>query len=229
VNAATRALNPELFPPDETQSAPPGTTRTNWKNDGRAFQKEFEMTAAGYEARGIASFEKVDPPVRIIWPLDKKTGKPVQRVIFQTNPFLDYIGVFTARHSLAIFIEVKSTATHRLDFNKDNGFKATQWAAMKRWRHAGAACGLLWQWNFRVCLFTPELMLNCERAGAKSLVWEDGLLVPPGEGQVIWDFLPVLEAAAMPAKNNCAQVLTPCAQLPNVGGNPGESTTGEAH
>jgi penicillin-binding protein-related factor A (putative recombinase) len=204
MNDATRALNPELFPPDPARrmlDEHEAATRTNWKNDGRAFQGEFERTAAGYQSRGIASFEKVDPPVRIIWPMDKATGKPVQRVIFQTNPFLDYVGVLTSRHSRAIFIEVKSTASHRLAFNRDNGLKSTQWSAMKRWRSAGAACGLLWQWNFRVCLFTPEMILLCEKAGAKSLVWEEGLTVAAGTGEVIWDFIPVLEKAIWPAEN----------------------------
>lgn len=174
------------------------TTRTNWANDGREFQKEIELTAGAYNARRIAYLRKVDPPVRIVWPFDPKQGRKVQRVIFQTNPFLDFVGVWTARGARALQIEAKSTASHRLAFNGDAGFKSSQWGAMKTWRNAGTACALLWRWAGRVVLFTPDQLLAVEASRAKSIRHEDGLPIPRGLGPVVWDFLPVLEAAIWP-------------------------------
>ncbi len=173
--------------------------RTNRGNDGRQFQSEIETTCGAYHKRRVAVLRKVDPPVRIIWPFNPKTGKNEQRVIFQANPFNDYIGVWTARGGRALFIEAKSTSTHRLPFDGESGgFKRAQWNAMKTWRLAGAACCLLWKFGNRVVLFTPEMMLAAEATAAKSLQFENGIPVPAGEGMLIWDFLPTLERQLWP-------------------------------
>ncbi len=177
--------------------------RTNRNNTGKDFQLELESTGAGYQTRGIARFEKVDPPVAIIWPFNKHTGKKEQRVIFKENPHLDYVGVWSKRGGRMLSFEAKSTSAHRLAFNGDNGLTATQWAAMKSWRMAGAATFLLWRYAGAVALFTPELMQAAQARGDKSLVFENGIKVPRGEGRIVWDFLPVVEGALWPAKESC--------------------------
>lgn len=213
MNQKTRDLNAHLFG-DETKPKvaelfpTPATTRmldehesvmrTNATNDGRGFQKEIEFTAGGYNSRNVASFRKVDPPVRIIWPYEAKQGRKVQRVIFQPNPWLDFVGTWTARGGRMLLIEAKSTSTHRLAFNNTNGLTSVQWTNMKSWRIAGAASALIWRWNGKVVLFTPEMLRSVEGSGAKSLVFENGLPVPAGEGAIIWDFLPVLANALWP-------------------------------
>jgi penicillin-binding protein-related factor A (putative recombinase) len=199
VNDATRALNPRL---DLPQFPNPVSAlldqhergmRTNVSNDGRGFQKEIERTCGAYQARRTAVLRKVDPPTKIVGTGDAR------RVIFMANPFLDYAGSWTARHGRAIFIECKSTATHRLPFKRSGGLTEDQVSALKSWRHAGAAAGVLWQFSGRVVLFIPEDLLPHEASGAKSLTFESGRPVPRGEGSIIWDFLPVLEAAYWPA------------------------------
>ena len=163
--------------------------RTNWKNDGRAFQEELRLTAGAYAARGIATLEKVDPPTRIFG----RGGD--QKMLYMTNPFLDFVGIWSARGGRLLMVEAKSTQDPRLQFNGGGNFTEKQWNAMKRWRVAGAACALLWQHAGRVSLFPPEALLIAETAGARSILHGEGWRVPRGEGAIVWDFLPVLAAA----------------------------------
>ena len=167
--------------------------RTNWKNDGRGFQDELKLTAEGYRRAGIAKLEKVDPPTRMVG------GGKFRKVIFLENPFLDYVGVWTAHHGRALFIEAKSHESGRLPINASGGVSTTQWAALMAWRVAGAAVAVLWRRRGEVRLWTPEMLLAEDTLGHKSLVFEGGLIVPQGRfGE--WDFLPVLESAIWPAK-----------------------------
>lgn len=166
--------------------------RTNAKNDGRRFQEEMKASAAGYLAQGVARLEKVDPPVKIIWPIDKRTGVKTQRVIFMENPFVDYIGCFTTRAGQMLAIEAKSTSNHRLPFKRDGGLTETQWNAMKAWTQAGAVVGLVWQYNGNVRAFTLGMIEAWEEEGVKSLTHESGRIVLPGVAGVRWDFLACL-------------------------------------
>lgn len=191
VNATTRALNPELFPAELPPERP---ERTNRSNTGKGFESEIAATAEAYRVRGMATLRKVDPPVRVLWIPDKKTGERRQRVIFQRNPWPDFSGCWTANGARSLFVECKSTATHRLGL-REGQLGPDQVAALVAWRAAGAAVCLLWQWAGAVALFTPEMILASQSAGAKSLVFADGLHVPRGEGGVIWAFLSVLEGA----------------------------------
>lgn len=171
--------------------APPD--RKNAANDGRSFQKELETTAGAYQAKRQCVLRKVDPPVRVIWVPDKLTGKSIQRVIFQQNPHLDYVGSYTAKGGRMLAIEAKSTSNHLLRFNADVGFKSSQWAAMKSWHWSGAITFMLWQYAGKVCLWTPDMLISTEASGAKSLRHEEGLKVERGMGTIIWDFLATLE------------------------------------
>lgn len=188
-------MSDELFP---TASTP---VRTNRSNDGRSFQKEIEATVAAYREQGIASLEKTDPPVVVIWPFDPITKTKKQRVIFKKNPWLDFMGVWTRRGGRAVFVEAKSTSSHRLPINRHGGLTDEQVTALFRWRRSGAAVCLVWHFDDRVVLFTPEMLQSATINGAKSLVFEDGLAVAMHAGAVrVWDFLPVLEAAVWPEK-----------------------------
>lgn len=165
--------------------------RTNWRNDGRGFQAEIAMTTQTYRARGIATIAKTDPPTRVVG------GGLGRRIIYMENPWLDYLGVWTAHHGRALLIEAKAV-DGRLPFKASGGLSETQWIAMKAWRRAGAACCLLWRQKGRVCLYTPERLAEADAREDLSLCFEDGLPVPQGEGMAIWDFLPVLENAIWP-------------------------------
>jgi hypothetical protein len=200
MNETTRNLNEGLFPMTDGRSAinallgpvmdAPARMRTNRSNDGRAFQKEIEMTCGGYQSNRVATIRKVDPPTRLIG-----GGKTERRVMFLPNPFLDFCGTWTARHGRALFFEAKSTGTHRLPLGS-GGLTETQQNAMHVWRRACAATFVIWQWSGRCCLFTPEMF---PVDGARSLVFENGLPVPRGTGSIIWDFLPVVAAKIWPA------------------------------
>src|SRR6187402_1485458 len=80
----------------------------NISNNGKGFEGLISKLAQAYAARWIATLEKVEPPVRVIG------FGPARKVIFLKNPFLDYVGTWTAAGGRAIFIEGKSTAEDRL-------------------------------------------------------------------------------------------------------------------
>jgi len=199
MNDTIRRLNPRL----ELNPATPGTkhlldtlektTRTNSTNDGRGFQKEIERTCAAYQNRRTATLRKVDPPTRVIGRTPEE-----RRVFFMANPFLDFVGVWTARHGRALFVEAKSTATHRLPFSRSGGITSEQVGSIKTWRLAGAAACVVWKFGGKVVLLTPEHLMEAERLELKSITFDRGLPVVPGEGFILWDFLPVLERALWP-------------------------------
>lgn len=196
MNAATRALNPTLFPEGGTPAIPPA--RTNAGFTGKDFEKEIEQTAGVYNSRRIARLQKVDPPVAVIWiPDPANPGKKRQRVIFKRNPWLDFAGVWSARGGRALLVECKSTSNHRLGL-REGQLGPEQVSAIKNWRLAGAASCVVWRFNERCVLFTPEMILQAEARGDKSLVFEAGLPVARGEGTLRWDFLATLEAAIWP-------------------------------
>lgn len=157
--------------------------RTNARNTGKAFERELEMTCTGYEQAGIAALSKVDPPTRTVG------GGKSMRVIYQPNPFLDLVGVWKARGGIALFVEAKSTSTHRLPFCCDGGLTAKQCNAMRRWEDAGAIVGLVWQYADRVVAIPHPHRLDV--GGAKSLKFEDysDYAVARGIGLIVWDFL----------------------------------------
>lgn len=195
MNAATLALNPGVFPVSE--AAP---QRTNRANDGRSFQREIETTAGACQHRRIATLRKVDPPVSVIWPRDKRTGKPTQRVIFKQNPWLDFAGVWSARGGRMLVVECKSTSSHRLPFERHGGLTSEQVATLRTWRLAGASSCVLWRWCDKVTLWMPEMLIAAQARGDKSLLFENGIPVERGEGSLLWDFLGVLERALWPEK-----------------------------
>lgn len=206
MQAQAAALLPGLAPSldERVDAARKAVARKNAKNDGREFQAEMEKTAGAYQSRRLATLRKVDPPVRLIWIDDKANpGKKTTRAIFMVNPHLDYVGVWRSRGGRALMIEAKSTSAHRLPFNGDSGLKAHQVANIGTWHASGAAVALVWRFGDRACLWTAPMVEAAVASGAKSLAFDAGLKVPPGEGTVVWDFLPVLEKALYPTPNRC--------------------------
>lgn len=197
MNAATRRLNPTIFPQDEPPLIP--ASRTNAGHTGKDFEREIEQTAGAYNARRIARLQKVDPPVAVIWPMDPKTGQKRQRVIFKRNPWLDFAGTWSIRGGRTLLIECKSTSTHRLGL-REGQLGPEQVHALKAWRLAGAATAVVWRFNGKCALFIPEMIAEAESRGEKSLAFENGLPVERGDGTLRWDFLATLERALWPAK-----------------------------
>jgi penicillin-binding protein-related factor A (putative recombinase) len=193
MNDATRRLNPQMHALLGGDTRP----RSNWANDGRAFQEEIELTCGAYNLAGIATIKKVDPPTRIVG------SKEDRRVIFLPNPFLDYVGAWTARHSRAIFFEAKSTSEPRLKLGS-GGLTDSQINALGSWRLAAAATFVLWQHAGEVRLFTVEAIRWATSRGDRSLAFANGAPVRQGSATIIWDFLPVAAAQFWPAQANCS-------------------------
>ena len=163
--------------------------RTNLLNDGRAFQKEIEMTAKVYAITGNATLAKVDPPTRVFG------AGAARRMIYLANPFPDFVGAWTAEGGRALFIEAKSTKTHRLPFKRHGGLTLEQYSALMRWHFAGAAVAVVWQYAGCVALFNADMLAQASARGDKSLVHANGLSVARGTGACVWDFLATLKNA----------------------------------
>jgi hypothetical protein len=161
-------------------------------NDGRGFQKLLQTVVEAYEVRGVATLRKTDPPVRV---LHQPGGR--QKVIFLSNPFLDYIGTWTARGGQTIVIECKSTREPVLRLVEDEkvgaGIKRKQLNAALAWQRGGAAVAFLWEYNGAVRIVSPA-MVEARWLDRKSLLWADAHKVPQGEGFILFDFLACLAA-----------------------------------
>lgn len=176
--------------PPQPEPRPP---RPNARNDGRDFQKQLEATCAEYHRRRVAYLRKVDAPVRVFWK-QEANGTRRQVVVFLQNPWLDFVGTWIARRSRTLLIEAKSTSTHRLPFKKEHGsLSIEQFNSIRTWHLCGAAVAVVWRFGDKCCLYTPAMLLAAEASGAKSLVFESGIPVSYGTGNVMWDFLPVME------------------------------------
>lgn len=139
-----------------------------------------------YREQGRGYFEKVEPPTRT---MGFGTNR---RVIYLENPLLDFLGVWTEHRQMNLHFEVKSTMEPRLPCGGDSGFSATQLTAMRLWREFGAGAFLLWEYNHEVRLFFLA-MIEAGISERKSLVFEDGLPVPPGKGFMFFDFLTLIK------------------------------------
>lgn len=146
--------------------------RSNASNTGMAFQTELEMACRQYRSQLVAAIEKVSPPSRVVG-----TGY-ARRVIFTANPFLDFVGTWTEFGGRAIFLEAKSTATHRLPLARPGGVTEDQVHALVGWKIAGAAAMLVWRFGGATALFTPQYVVDRATAGEKSLVFENGTPIP---------------------------------------------------
>ncbi len=98
---------------------------------GALFEKAISEALTNYSIRNWMVAEKVSPPARVF-------GK---RVIFLSNPFLDFVGVHV-RTQRAVFIEAKYTENPRLTMNAQ--LSKSQIISLERWSSAGAIAFVLW-------------------------------------------------------------------------------------
>ena len=138
--------------------------RTNRKNTGKAFEHELELLFKVLESRRVARIRKVDPPTRIVG------GGFRRHVIFLPNPFLDYAGTL-CRTGRAVFIEAKSTASHRLPIARHGGVTEEQVEALRGWARAGALVGVLWRFDGETAFASMTEIEVALLAGEKSLVF----------------------------------------------------------
>lgn len=162
---------------------------TNNKNDGRRFQNLVQQIADQYARQHILRLHKCDPPTRNFG----------GRIIYQANPFPDFIGVLTAGRGRMIALEVKSTTDRRLELGREkHGVTRKQCELLKDWHAAGAIGGVLWERPGGVELIPTANLLAAYMTPLKSLEAGSsyGIAVPGGLGFVIHDFARVLLALA---------------------------------
>ncbi len=120
-------------------------------------------------------------------------------MIFQRNPWLDYVGVWRERGGRAVMFEAKSTAEARLPFGKDSGVTKAQLEAMHHWGEHGAVVFVLWQVRDKkptTYMVIEEAFGEAASAGAKSVTPENEYVfqIGRGDGRVTADFLECMRA-----------------------------------
>ena len=159
---------------------------SNHANDGRQFEVTLERICRIYAERRLARFCKTEPPTRTF-------GTSFNRkVIYLPNPFLDYAGCISSMGNRAAFWEAKSTSEPTLPCGDKGGFSLSQREAIADWRKAGAASWLLWQYK-GACRIYFHGMILAGLEERRSLVWDDGMEVPAGNGWLIYDFMAVVK------------------------------------
>lgn len=148
---------------------------------GKPFEAEVERVLGHYRSRGVMRVCKIDPPTVI-------RGK---LVIQKENPFLDYVGVWTACGNRSLMIEAKSTKEPHLPFG-NGGLSENQQDAMRHWHHAGAVVFVLWRHAETTALVTWPHVETVIRTGRRSLPWPTGYLLEQGEGFELFDFATVM-------------------------------------
>lgn len=158
---------------------------------GQTFERRLELICDDYRRRGLADIRKVDPPTKTFG-----SGRAT-RVIHLANPWLDFVGTWTARGGRMLQIEAKSTEEPTLRILKEgasgSGITYNQQTNARRWAHAGAAVAFLWHHHGQVRIVTPA-MVQAQLTQRYSLRWVDAHPVPPGLGFCFHDFLAVLAA-----------------------------------
>lgn len=152
-----------------------------WRNDGKDFEREFERVAGEYHFRQKLTLEKCDPPTRIV------RGQ----IIYQANPFLDWVGAWTERAGRALFIETKSTTDPSLPMSESGKLTRKQKDMLIRWHHSGAAVGVVWQvLNPAAVFFIPVGQIKTAwDAGRRSIRADECQPIKQGMGFVTFDFI----------------------------------------
>ena len=183
-----RRLNPHLFgtrPPPVEQVFDRLPRRTNAGRDGREWEWLVAEAAARYERDGVLRLRKVTPPARVVG------GGKDRKVVFLDNPFLDFVGVWSARGGRALLCECKDTSGDRLRLG-DGGLTDKQADALWQWHRSGAAAFVLWRAHSGVCLIPAWEVAASASGGAKSVEFPCGFVVAQADPL---RFLPALEAA----------------------------------
>jgi hypothetical protein len=134
---------------------------------GKDFEDIMASHCLEFEKRGRAKIHKVDPPSKVI-------GKG--KVVYQANPFLDFIGTWTESGNRSLMLEAKSTSDHLLPIDtKKGGLTTKQIDHMRDWARAGTVTAVVW---FRSDLRELKVV-NFETIdyalafGHRSMRWED--------------------------------------------------------
>jgi penicillin-binding protein-related factor A (putative recombinase) len=164
--------------------------RVSLRNTGKGFESMVLATAEVYEAEGVLTLCKVDPPTQVVW----SRNKP--KVIFKKgNPFLDFVGSWTERGGCALFLEAKSTKDDRLDIYAQGGVTVAQVQSLLRWEKAGAAVGVLWERHGEIRFLSLLTIRKNRQLGRSSVGWNCAEIVPQGMGFKIADFVVNLRKA----------------------------------
>ncbi len=153
------------------------------KPTGTKFEDHVQLVCEAYAAQGRASLAKVAPPVLVL--------RGGAKVIPLPNPFVDFTGAWTERGGRALHIEAKSTTDPRLPIYNETGIKPHQIENLERWRKAGAAVGVLWEYGTEVRMVSLSLIYKTAEV-RKSIPWVDAYPIPKGTGLVSFDFLATL-------------------------------------
>jgi hypothetical protein len=158
------------------------------KNQGTWFERDLVRICNAYRGKRTMDLEKVEPPTRVV----KRPPTFQPEILRLANPFLDFVGTWTAQGGRAIFLEAKSTAEPRLPLRTSGGLSESQHDALLRWADSGAAVGVLWGHREDV-RFVPLIAIAAQlAAGVKHLKWENATPIPAGVGWIRWDFAAVL-------------------------------------
>jgi hypothetical protein len=154
---------------------------TNFKNDGRRFEDLFAKVAGEYMRRGILRLEKADPPTRVF-------GKPPNvKIVFQENPFADWVGSWTERGGRMLLIETKSTQGDKLAIGGKLTDKQIEW--LLRWHSAGAITGVVWESDFKVGFLPIGRIKTIVDSGRRHIKFAEADPIPQGMGFIIFDFV----------------------------------------
>ncbi len=137
------------------------------KNAGTDWEKRIQEKCDAYARKGILRAKKVCAPVVVIR----------RRMIFQTNPFPDFVGSWTRKGARMIAFEVKSTKVPRLEFG-EKGLKKSQQAALHNWHNSGAFAFLLWIHAGEMALI-PWEWIRPKTITDKSLKWGSEMIECP--------------------------------------------------
>jgi len=173
--------------PDPRPSTTASRNARKSNDAGKAFQTRLELTIMGYRAAGRADLEKIDPPLKVY-------GTGARRnVVFLSNPWLDYAGVWSEMGGRSLHLEAKSTEGERLGLG-GGGVSDNQIAAMRRWTRAGAIAAVVWHHRDAMKIIPARELLDAFDAGARGLQWRHMPAVPRGTGLIEFDILAELAA-----------------------------------
>lgn len=165
--------------------------RPNRWSDGRSLEHELELIANLYSERGILRLGRTTPPTRT-W----KEGES-QRVCFLKNCWCDFAGVWSERSGRMLVIEAKVTQEPVLDLaaGKDGkgGLSKNQIENLLMWERAGAAVGVIWQWQGKSAWISTA-NIQAAYPKEKHIHFRDLAPISQGEGFLLIDFVQNLRA-----------------------------------
>lgn len=166
-------------------------------NPGKDFESALAKQFAIYEVRKLARVCKCDPPSAM-----RCIGPGQFRPVLLANPFLDFVGTWTARNGRMLCLEAKTTREARLPCPADNGLKAEQIAHLREWAAAGAMVAVLWEYRTEdsadIRIVTLDIIDRTAAKGRASIAWDDAISIPPGLPHecITTDFLTALNQLA---------------------------------